>query len=263
MLGSTARNFDRPTQLILNGASPHARAIQIACPFIPTGNIIYDASGYGRNGATVNSPPWVTDDMGVTLSLTAASSQTVQLPLIDGRRADLYVSCWMYLTSNPSFRAVPWQIGDNDSNGFQVQINSSGNLNGGLPAIGGVGWSVPIPTGRWHHTCLTIATGNVWSFYLNGVLAAGPTTPGATPNVPTTRIEIGNQTGFSFYLTGRIADFRVGYYTPTATEVWSMYDPATRWDLYRRTPTRLVPCQPGPFPHHLRRAMSGGMLEVA
>lgn len=264
MLGSPIQTPIRPRNLSINRASPHAVALQMACPFFASGSNIYDASGFGRHGATVNNPLWKTDAMGAYLEFVSGSSQAVTFPLIDGTKVGMYMSAWFYLTTAAA-RAQLWTVGDSGSSGFSVEIKSSSVFT--LTANGIGGWSggdIAITTGTWHNLVWTITAGNVWTAYLNGVQAA--TASGLSTVTPTDRIELGRfffSPSHAFFLNGRIADFRIGYYCPTAAEVWSMYDPATRWDLYRANPVTLTPCQPGPFPHHLRRRLTGGFLEAA
>lgn len=220
----------------INRAHPHARAIQLACPFATGGGTtVLDASGYGRNGTTVNSPSWRADPQtGLHLQFTSASSQAVTFPLIDSTKADMYIAAWVWFTT-ASARSEFIVVGDtNVGNGLQLQLKSTSVIDCIAGGFGGKAFDIPVTTLRWYHIVWTISAANYWRLYLDGVQVAADA--GWPTTSPTGRIELGRYyfpASHAFFLNGRIADFRIGYYTPTAGEVWDMYSPQNRWALYQ------------------------------
>jgi hypothetical protein len=87
-----------------------------------------------------------------------------------------------------------------------------------------------VSTNVLHHICGTY-DGATISVYLDGILQ--DTTP-ASGNLNTNKgsLMIAGQTGFSNWLDGSIGDTRLYDRVLSADEVWQLFDPATRWDLY-------------------------------
>jgi hypothetical protein len=80
--------------------------------------------------------------------------------------------------------------------------------------------------------------------YQNGLLTFGPTASSRTPI--TDLLTIGGNTGGEGW-GGTISDVRVYNRALTDTEVWGLYDPVTRWDLYWQPAKRLyIDVPPGP-----------------
>ncbi len=94
--------------------------------------------------------------------------------------------------------------------------------------LGGYRFLHPIVLSTWHLISLTY-DGATWNSYLNGVAA--------TPYSGALGTGVGTYTfwgsGWNGYYAGRIADARMYNRALSAAEVYQMYDPATRWELYR------------------------------
>lgn len=93
-------------------------------------------------------------------------------------------------------------------------------------------------TNTLFHVCGTW-NGTTGFLYVNGVQIA-QSTPGGTTSTSTETVGLGAQPGGGENLQGELSDIRIYNRALTAAEVWRLYAPATRWDLYQALVPRLV-----------------------
>ncbi len=88
-----------------------------------------------------------------------------------------------------------------------------------------------LPTGNWQHWIGTY-DGTAMRLYRNGVEVANKVGSG---NIPSSArgVFLGHREAESRHFDGAMADVRIYDRALSAREVWALYDPATRWDLYR------------------------------
>lgn len=77
------------------------------------------------------------------------------------------------------------------------------------------------------------ADSDVLSLYVNGRLSASNTYSGATPS-NRGNLYIGSENGGGSWFNGWIGEVRLYDRAHTAGEAYQLYDPRTRWELYRR-----------------------------
>jgi hypothetical protein len=221
----------------LNPTSGQLSGLQMCSPL---SNLTGAELSNGRTGTLVNSPTLGFDpEIGSYVNFASASSQAITYPLIDARKVDMYISVWVYFTTVAA-RADFVNVGTSGVNGFAIILLATSTVR--LQAGGvGSGFQLNVTSGTWYHIVWTITSANFWTFYLNGVV--GTSGAGFSTIDPTGQIELGrffSAPSHAFFLNGRLADFRIGYYTPDATEVASWYHPHRRWALYRQQNRRAV-----------------------
>jgi hypothetical protein len=216
---------------------PHGGAL-----FDVTGNLIGPAT---LNGNAVVKPGVPTVAMGGDQLIVDGSGDsattTAQWPLNFTGGTAWTVSVWFYnvnfsnyatifaITNGPGGRIILTQIdGGND---WFIQVDTGGGGTGGSN-------NQPFPLGQWNHMAM-VRNGTSLLGYVNGVqrntytLGSGA---GATGGI----LELG-----SSQAKGGGSDFN-GQYGPVcawnrafgANEIWMLYEPRTRWDLYWQPNTR-------------------------
>lgn len=120
-----------------------------------------------------------------------------------------------------------------------------------------------VQLGQWQHGVWTFTTGAA-TVYLNGGSDSGTfstSIPSSFNGFSIGAFRFGSSTSDKFQ--GNITDFRIYNYTMSLSMVRGLYDPRTRWDLYRSLSAESVQLKQqtdgGPFPHYTRRILTGGM----
>lgn len=91
----------------------------------------------------------------------------------------------------------------------------------------------------WQHLGI-VRNGTSVQFYLNGMPDGSVQTLGTNNAVTITLIGAATTVANSYYgYNGRLADVRMYSRALNAAEMWSLYDPDTRWELYRPAPTQI------------------------
>lgn len=216
---------------------------------------LHDYSGRGNtiSFAGSNDPAWVDTEWGTQLDFTRSSSQRLLLSSAPVTTTPLTLSAWVKGSGGGQYQE--WAI---------VSVNNSGSLNSGFL----------IKSGDWGATAAVVA--EVWNQYGNRLASDYTTTPDTwaewslvtgvfpsstlreiyrdgqylandtsdwAPDQTIDQVTIGAHYGAgayaSWYADLLIADVRIYSRSLSAAEVWQLYDPRTRWDLYAPTVPRV------------------------
>ncbi len=110
--------------------------------------------------------------------------------------------------------------------------------------------------GTWRHIVGTY-DGTTARLYVDGKFNASVTTTAGTPQAA---LSWGKWQGGTRYLTGKIEEPRLYNRVLSAADVWSMYDPRTRWELRYVPGRRSYSFKPGGnIVKLLRRPLCGGI----
>lgn len=93
--------------------------------------------------------------------------------------------------------------------------------------------NVLVTAGVWQHWCGTY-DGATMRLYRNGVQVASTAKTGNI-DASARAVHLGHREGEARYFDGGMADVRVYNRALSAREVFALYDPASRWGLYRET----------------------------
>jgi len=168
--------------------------------------------------------------------------------------SDLTGSAWVFITAyaggnktigvatqdNNSVRGHYFGYYSPNGAGYVSLLNNGGSTPSTSGASDCVG-STTIPLSQWVHIAATRTSAGVAYVYLNGRNDTSGTASGwAAPNAQTTAWQIGrrNYPSFNDQFNGWIADVGVWSRALSPAEIWSLYDPRTRWSLYRRAVAR-------------------------
>lgn len=228
-----------PRQFTMNRQSDQARELSGWWSMRSSwgGNAAFDDSGGYRNlvgGAGSQSPGWAEG-----IEFVSANSQYVEADNTPVTARPLTMSLWVRpsdLSTDQQFMCLVAAASDNDwfsvvsySGTAAIQVNQAGSfadLSGGTLVVK-----------RWHLlTGVWLTTGMIC--YLNGVAVASS---GAT-QVPlgVSRIALGGLRRLSpvQYCSAQVLDARLYNRGLSASEVWALYNPATRYELYQEVGRR-------------------------
>ena len=214
----------------LNRASPQAAGLLLWYPTVGYVGRLADYAAANHFGGTLTGPPGVRREPSVGIGMDFTGSERWEVTHV----SDL---------STTTRTISAWVIGDTLT-GTQTIVkkdveyilrcdNTSLTLytwtSGGLNQI-----SATLSTGTLYHVCGTWDGTNA-VLYVNGV-QKNTSTPGGTTSTSSNNWTIGAQPGGGEGWDGLIADVRLYNRALSAAEIWSLYAPQTRWDLYRVTP---------------------------
>lgn len=257
MIDALRRGQPPNGQFTINRASPQARGLVGWWPLsAAVGAVVPDLSGYGNNGAMpggASNPTRIGTPLGMALDFVNASSQYITVADSDiftiGDNATTF-AVWAYHDGTRADRPLfskyqdtspfdgEWQFAVLDFGypALWLQLLDSGPVNririnttSGIPA----GWSLFVGRydGSGSHTGL--------SLFVNGRPVAttaqtqntysGTTNRGADVLIGASLIN----DSFAGYYDYPIVDVRMYSRALSDNEIYSLYDPATRWDLYQ------------------------------
>lgn len=140
--------------------------------------------------------------------------------------------------SDPSGGTILANTSDNSSQlGWQIKQNGA-NVTANVEGSGYVGVSADTvktiaTAGVWYHGAGVFAANNSTAAFLNG---GGKGTNGSTANAPSglDKVIVGalRSTIDAYSFDGKLAHCCIWNRALSDAEVWALYDPATRWDLY-------------------------------
>jgi hypothetical protein len=171
----------------------------------------------------------------------ASSSRYLQLP--NGSNFDLpgdfTISLWVRLANSASTHGVFDKVrGDQTSPAWSVHVASTSAMRF-QPNIAGVNQvidSAGTVALRTPTNAVIRRSGTSYTWLLNGVVSGTQTKVGAIAT-NSTGPYIGRLSDGVFSLDGVVSDIRIYNRALSDVEAWSLYAPASRWDLYW-TPTR-------------------------
>lgn len=223
----------------LNKDSPQAQALFGWWPMQAHNSVPpRDLSGYGNHGVLVGEPSKSASERGLVLDLDGVNDaidlgQSSVLDFDPATEAGS-MSAWVKATTQPgNFNII---IGDwsDTIQEFGIWISNTTNIAGFCggeitSASSGVDLS-----GEWQHVLVTNdadGSGEAQKIYVDGLLKDSGIS--GTELDTTNGFVIGyRQANNDRFFKGLIDDVRVYRRELTAGEIWSLYSPSTRWDLY-------------------------------
>lgn len=195
----------------------------------------------------VNGGSWISTGVGgIARKFTAASTQYALNTVVPVRAMPVTLAAW--------YRFDPGAAANNEL----VQVTNSGggqyySLRAGINAGGdthtvvqraiqsGIGAPQTVASDgvlyEWRLAVAVFLSGSSRLLYVDGKLAATSTDACTPQSGEFDRTYIGGSmtegTGFRFPFDGEIGEVRIYNRALTADDVYHMFDPATRWDLYR------------------------------
>lgn len=178
-------------------------------------------------------------------NFTGASGDYIDIgdtSLLDFGASDWGISCWAMTTTVSGADIIFGKDGTGGTNPRQFNLMRSG------ASLAFYYWTAPgvyvyydpgtawLTANQWHHIVMQRA-GSTFQFAVDGIIKAtnaGTGSHGAM-NAGTISARIGARvySGLTDPWTGQLADFRVRTCALSAAEIWRLYDPQTRWELYQ------------------------------
>lgn len=229
----------------LNQNSPAYKSL-VASVYAGSPYVIEPFTGLQMIGATNLLPsPYGGFGMGFNTagaglsSGTAPSSLRIQLPLT--------LDCWVVTQGAPTANAGLFGLIYNTAGGspfaaYQISYDGSSNICFNTNVSGVFtqkGTSSALTVGQLSHVLVTVDAAGASAIYKNGVLLSTSTGLGTINYSVTSFLSIGNYTGVSRNSNISGLAGRIWTRNMSAAEVWRLWDPATRWDLYQVPSTRV------------------------
>lgn len=189
-----------------------------------------------NHGTRSGAVAWTVDTFGQVLNFPGGGSDYVALTNQDFTRITVAAWVWNNPSNDGGFNHIlgkhpDWFLSHGGSSGIRFNVNGAAEAfcTSGYTGVDSV----------WSHIAATYDGANIVG-YLNGVQTGSPTAySGAIGTGGTMRM--GAYGGGGFNWTGKMADVRVYNRALSAAEVWSLWAPQTRWDLYLVTPFAVAP----------------------
>jgi hypothetical protein len=207
------------------------------------------------NGASVSTADY---KLGFSsLSLTASSSQYVQIPSFTTTTNGLTFSFWYKSNSTGTWSRI-FDFG-NGQNNYNVLFSPNGNgSNGiGISVTGGDPYyltDINYNDNTWRHITWTLTyaaenvTSSTWTVYVNGVSKASVSSRYYPPTVTRTSNYIGRSNWSDPYYNGYIDDFRVYHRVVTAAEAASLFSSSTHNYMLKNGATTMITQPQGTTP---------------
>lgn len=153
----------------------------------------------------------------------------------------LTVAAWVNLADTSGSHAICGEF-DNPGNTWLLYYRATGNFE--LYDGTGSYFTATVATGTWYHVVFANWPGGGITAYFNGQpqsVTGGTRTWSSTAN----DFAIGKWSVAP--MSGQIADVRIYNRRLSAAEVWDIYAPETRWELFAPAKSRLFAVPPPPF----------------
>ena len=260
----------------INRSSPQARGLINWWPFDPRGTTSLFDIGNRDHGTLqlMDGSNWKTSDRlgGPSLDFNG-SDEYVQTPSNFLLNANSFTMAVWFKADSDAQGHMIWQ-GDGSANGWGAQDEthlSIGNLTGDANSMsfflgsadassaGTLFITISFSDRRWTHAAATVSSLSVSpaaELFVNGVSQGTDTgTLGETSRAGwDTDLRIGRPGASTRFYDGQLAEVRIYGRALTAAEVWALYDPRTRWDLY-------LPLQPNRF-STMAAALAAGIINM-
>jgi hypothetical protein len=233
----TRRAARRPVGAFrLNSRSPQARGLIGWWPAQDQPNTVRDLVGIANATWTTASVTMDRDrEVGSCWKFANAPISFAAGVTPNPAGSPVTISFWINTTSTAFDVVIGFYQGSTPFHGFGATINASG-ANGFLGYWGGNGAGThktpsagAVNDGRWHLAGITVE-GTAIIFYVDGVSVGTATGQQPTTFAGTKNFGADNAGGAAF--TGSLADPRIYNRALSPGEMWSLYDHATRWELY-------------------------------
>lgn len=155
--------------------------------------------------------------------------------------APLSISCWFNTdaaTARMTLLALHSTVGpDNDSFSLEARGDVGGDPLRFVVRGGGANTfattTTGFSTGTWHHGCAVEISPTNHNVYIDGG-SKGTNAANRTP-AAINRTLIATLTGAGLFFSGMVAEARIYNRALSDGEVWNLFAPSTRWDLYGPT----------------------------
>ena len=226
----------------LNRASPQMRGLASWWPSNgqPNGaGVVMDRAGsnHGTRSGSVTTLPL--GEFGTVLDFPGGGSDYITLANQDFDQITVTAWIWSSSSNEAGFNHIisrhpDWFLSHGGGSGIRFNINGIAEA---YAASGYTGVS-----NQWCHLAATYDKVNITG-YLNGIQTGSPTAY-SNPIGSSGTQRMGAYGGGGFNWVGRMADVRIYNRALTAAEIWQIYAPQTRWQLYQPWPlpmTSIVP----------------------
>lgn len=230
----------------LNRNSPQAKGLVAWWPTLASvGNTLRDLAGRGYNGVftgTVADPTLVRGVMGAALYFDKANDYLVVGPsgLSNGWQA-ISLSVWFRLwrfSDSDDYSGILYNstaASDTQMAGLSLHTAASALLRfdvGNGTTYRSVHTSGGVTVGPWYHAAGVWRSGDPPKIYLNGVGTTGSSSLSGSLTVASAYYLGWDAVRAIRKLPGYIAEARIYDCVLSDSQVWQLWDPATRWDLY-------------------------------
>lgn len=194
-----------------------------------TGLLLPDYGGRGSRGTLVNTPTWVTSEVGFALDFDSGSNEYVDLQspsvLEDLFLSDLSLEVFVKFTGDTNYRAI-FCSGDWNATGWGLFVQGGSNLGGYLKYDGGSAFSTfAAPLTEWMHVVFNVhSSTKSFQIFRNSQLlgTSGSGAGNAISDVGDDKY-IGFGVGSSAYFDGPMAFLAIRNRALTANEVQARY----------------------------------------
>lgn len=216
----------------LNRASPQAVGLVSWWPLLTTrGGPIEDRAGVNTGTPSGAVGPIATEVMGVALNFPGGGSDYVALANQDFT----HITATAWIRNSTSNNGGFNHIISRHPNWFLSHDGASGirfNINGAAEAFCVTDYT--LINNQWALIAATYDRQNIIG-YLNGVQTGSPTAYTTAIGASGTQ-RLGAYGGGGFNWVGQMADVRLYNRALSAAEIWQLYAPQTRWELYQPVP---------------------------
>jgi hypothetical protein len=232
----------------LNTQSEQAKDLIVWVPMAqPGGNSTRDLGPSGATG-TINGATWRADGYGKpALNFTASTSDFIDIPFSD---TPFLSGCtlvwWGYITTAANFNTLASKCagGGGSASPFDWYVGAGNQISVVRANSAHASWasaSLGLPAGQFVMTAVTLPTAieSAPTFYVNNLAEVGTATGGGGTGAATGSghaIYIGKRDDGATLLRGYTSEFRAYSTIKSASQIWAMYDAATRYELYRQHP---------------------------
>jgi hypothetical protein len=208
----------------------------------PYRNNLWDLSGRGQHasftGLTAASWSARLDDVGTGLVYASGQYASIAYGSTVPAQGSVTWAAWLTVTG----AGADQQLIADSSDATILRPRSSAVTNNGPiffvfngTTYVSASYGTSLVAGTVYHLCGTYDGANV-RLYVNGILRGGPTAQtGTTPSYGTNYFGV-HQNTTSNPFVGTLYELRWYSRALSASEVWALYDPLTRWELY--TPSK-------------------------
>lgn len=231
----TRRLYQRPPSgpVCLNRGSSQAQGLVGFWPVqgqpggIDCSGRMLDLTATGTTSAS--GPP----DGGLALSFNGSSDKLeLSSPVVTG--TPLTLAAWFSVTgAGADTRVLLTSMDAGGTNGYFLALETDSKVYAytfGSAFPGAASATSYTTAGEWQHATAVFLASNDRAAYLNGTGKGTNTTASTTGALTTTAIGYGSFGGAWF--DSQLAHCCAWDRALSDAEVWSLYDPATRWDLY-------------------------------
>lgn len=232
----------------LDKGSPQARGLAAAWPlFAGPGVGLHDVSGQGAGltlGAAAETPTWLKTAAfsGYALDFDGGDEAHVaggDVPSLDITGDQITLSAWIKPDTTGSFegaRIISKRTNGGGSDVYAIYLASAGGIKGFVFRLNtgtekSLGTTTLVTPGVWQHWVATY-DGATMRIYRNGVSVTSTAKTGNIEN-SARAVYLGHREAETRYYDGSMADVRVYSRCLSAGEVRALYDPQTRWGLYK------------------------------